>query len=183
MVGGESGQVGVVHDAKEKRTDGTAVVTKSAPFRRRRHQLFPWESTDPQANKIPWEQRAYTFQWTNGGITVLPENWNIDTNEKGQVQSITKSPVPFANHLGFPEITLKQAKEMAELSAKTGCSLKVAFAKVYDMTQLSEKVQEKIALAPEMFANPSQEKVIAASKKATMDKFWKDAKADLKPLD
>lgn len=171
-MGGSESPVGVV---PEQGAPAPAVEHRSAPRRTRRYAGFPWDSE--RMFEVPWSARTYTFDWTDGGIAVLPENWAIDHDKQNRVTGIAKSEVPDANRLGFPELTFEQAKAMKEMSSKKGVSLKVAFAKVVGVTKLSQDVMDKIALAPELFAPPSREEAIAISKKQVADKFWQDVKA------
>lgn len=171
MVGGKSDSVGVVHGSKESVTPRAPVVGDTAPARRRSYQSFPWESR--LKFDIPWEARTYTFQWTNGGVTVLPEEWTIDRDSKGRVLQIHKAPTAHANALGFPEIDYATAKKMQDISSKRGVSLKVAFALSYTkMESLSAEVKEKIALAPEQFAHPDKAPAAQVKAKEVAEAYW-----------
>ena len=148
-------------------------IVGAAPAVRRRLAGFPWHSTIK--TDIPWGSRTYTFSWVDGGLTVKDHDWAIQRDAHNRVVGIVGTEPGYdVNKLGFPELDYKQAKAMEDMSAKTGCSLKVAFGKVYPMDDLPRSVLEKIALAPEQFAPASTEEAVAEDKKKTMEKYLAD---------
>ena len=150
----------------------TGRVLGASPTRRRRLAGFPWQST--RKFDVPWESRTYIFSWADGAITVLDENWEIQKDGFGRVVGMTHSRCDNVNLVGYPEMTYKQAKAIEEMSAKTGCSLKVAFGKTFPLDQLTKDQLKNIALAPEKFAPAGQEEEIAASERELIAKFNKD---------
>lgn len=170
MVGGESGPVGVVDKPKAGKE---AVVAATAPARRNRYAGFPWESQ--KQFDVPFSARTYTFSWVDGALAVLPQDWVIKKDDENQVTKVTayapEGDDP--NTIGFPVVNYTQAKAMQDMSSKTGCSLKVAFAKIVGTDNLSKEDLDRIALAPDKYARPSQEATVERSKAAIRDEFFK----------
>ena len=148
-------------------------LVASTPARRRRNAGFPWKST--RKYDVPWEARTYVFSWADGGLTILDEEWNIQKDGFGRVQGYTHSRCDNVNMCGYPEMTYKQAKACEEVSAKTGCSLKVAFGKTFPLDQLNKDQLQRIALAPELFAPAGNEEQIAQSNRDIIAQFEKDS--------
>lgn len=159
-----------------------AVVDGPVPARGRRYAGFPWDSKVGPDLPVPFEARTYTFSWVDGAFAVLPQAWEIDTDAKNRVVGYAAGDIEGANKLDFPELTYKQAKAIQDLSSKEGVSLKVAFARLVDLSDFPQSVIQKIALAPERYARPSQEAAAELSRKAIEAEFWKQVKGGKKEV-
>lgn len=140
--------------------------------RRRRYCAFPWE-VDHRRSPVAHELRTYTFDWTDGGIAVLPEEWHHKRDEEGHVVQSKKNPIADANHMGFPELTYQEVRQIQLISAKQEVPLNIALMKVIDKSRLTAQDIENISASPDMYAGPLREDVVAADRATKIKDFNK----------
>lgn len=167
-MGGIVDPVGVVSEPKPEKQ---VVVERPAPARRRRHAGFPWDSTHP--TPVPHSARTYTFDWTNGGIAVLPQDWYHKRDEENNVVASKCNDISGANHLGFPEFDLAMGKAIRAYALKNDVPLNIAFCKVYPTDKLTREDMENIAMSPDVYATAPPEDVASVDRKKKAADFFK----------
>lgn len=147
------------------RTMTTSNVTEQ-PVKRFRKR--PWHGGIN--HPIPWGDRTYCLNVDTGLVEILPDKFFPQKDPlTHKVVGVTKGAIKpdDQNPQRYPKLTQDEVERLFAESEKSGDSFKICYARLFGLDALNGFQQEKLALAPDAWAEPVGAQRKAESANAT----------------